>query len=153
MIEKKIKDIIITYDPFYPQLINNYLFFNSGYVSLKKKNVEFKLHEYIDLVGGDLLGYRLFHCFRVIGVFARGTNTIYLINTSNLKLIKKYKIIELNEIPLKIILDRNGYYLKYNKNKISLNYNETQDILFFLYIYRFYLLFIILLFINLFLWL
>ena len=64
MIEKKIGNIIITYDPFFPQFVNNHFYNNSGMVILNKGLKQLELHNKIQLNGGDLLGYRIFHCFK-----------------------------------------------------------------------------------------
>lgn len=143
MIEKKIGNIIITYDPFFPQFVNNHFYNNSGMVILNKGLKQLELHNKIQLIGGDLLGYRIFHCFKKICIYARGTQKCYLIDKNNLELVKE---ININFLPKSICFKNNSYYiLTHNKNFIKIEYIEDRDLYYYVYVYRFFLMALIIL--------
>ena len=138
MIEKKIGKIIITYDPFSPQFVNNHLYNNTGIVILNKGLNQLELHNEIQLSGGDLLGYRIFHSFKKICVYARGTNKCYLIDKNKLNLVKEVNV---DFIPKSIYFKNNSYYiLTHNSNNfVKIEYNEDRDLYYYIYVYRFFL--------------
>jgi hypothetical protein len=139
MKELKIGKMIITYDPFYAQLINNHLYQNTGYVLIKNKNKQTQLADEIILSGGDLLGYRIFHCFRKLCVYARGTNKCYFIDKTDLHVVKE---IIIDGLPKKLYFKNNSYYILYNNNDIKykiIDINEVKNFFYYLYVYRFFL--------------
>lgn len=117
-------------DPYRAQLINNYLFFNTGYVKINN----LVLNDILELKGGDTLGYKINDCYNVIGVFARGTGKYYLIDRKRLKLIKE---LEIEIVPQKLYLNSNYYYLTDLKTKINTNISEIKDYRFYLFYYKF----------------
>lgn len=117
-------------DPYKAQLINNYVVFNTGYVKINN----IVLNDFIELNGGDTLGYKINECYNIIGVFARGTGKYYLLDRKQLKLIKE---IEIDIIPQKLYLNNNKYYLTDYKKKINTNISELKDFYFYLFYYKF----------------
>jgi len=145
MKELKIRDTIIKYDPFYPQVIKMNVIGNTGYVELKHNNNKLNLHEIIDLFGGDLLGYKILYLYNIICVYARGTDTIYIIDKKNLIFIKKVKLKE-NIIPKKLFFKNKYYYLNFinSAEKLNLEIFEKKNIYFILFYYKsFFIVFII----------
>ena len=141
---KQIGKLTITYDPFVPQLINNHYYSNTGSVIVKKRNDIISLETVLPLSGGDMLGYRILELYNIFCVYAKGSSILYIFDKNNLKFISGEKLPEAF-YPYKLIFVNNNYYIKsysnlFSQNTISLNISEEKTIYFLFFMYKWYLL-------------